>query len=313
MTDRAPAQPPSKPADGTLVRQVNLQALLRKRAAEQFASVRAGHGPIAVGAKATRPTGGDSAAATSLERPATTRTPTLKTKRSTMNLASASRPDGGAPEDNETSARAPGRTLKAKPSVSALRATETVADSLQSGPQLAPRSTNLQSHGHASSMGPKSGNNGRAAATSATQATSAIGRTTRQNTIAASPVMSAMLKSRIPVSPQRRIKEVAEPVTPGSRAPASAGGGVGFSGGGIRVKAVGASVSAVNTPIIKAAGRTIRANNTPGNGTTLRTTVGRSAQSPFATPRSAATASLERVDTNGLRPVTVKTGYSGYR
>lgn len=309
MSNTTQSRAPQRPADGTLVRQVNLQALLRKRAAEQFASVRAGHGPLAVGARAQKTAApNDTSTNASSQRRSATGAPTLRTaattqslrsKRSNANLSAATKVDpvagvAGPPGDHETSASAPRRTLKAKPSISTLRSSANVAENSSEGPHLASRSANVQTQAQHSTGYSSRG-------------TPVMARTVKQSTIAASPVMAAMLKSRIPVSPQRRIKEVAEPLTPGStRGPAS---GIGFSGGGIRVKAAGASTAAVGTPTIKAA-RSTKTASTPSSASTgsMRMTVGRGTQSPFAAAKSAA---VTGIDEGGFRPVTVKTGYSG--
>ncbi|BFZ58058.1 hypothetical protein PYCC9005_005116 [Savitreella phatthalungensis] len=213
------AAPKRKPAE-QLITRANFSAVLRKRAAEQFASLRAGDGPIPVGQRAVK-------------QPCAIQPHVLS--------------------DRETSATAPGRTLKAKASQTMLRHGIPTKQDEICGDKLAVRSVNIQTSAPTRHIRVRAPTNrvdsvSRSPAVSRTF-TPPVERSAKADSIAASAVMSSLLQSRIPVSPsQRRLREQAHTPnqTQAKGVYASATGsplpGVGFSGVGMRVKPSSSSV-----------------------------------------------------------------------
>ncbi|ORY86384.1 hypothetical protein BCR37DRAFT_219436 [Protomyces lactucae-debilis] len=243
MSQQASSSGRKAPTQTTAIatRGVSLTALMRKRAKDQFESVKRGDGPLPIGQPAAKKT------STNAGEPLSAR-PTSYTVRSGANIAGERVNLQRKPTSQGTeTVQPPVRTIRVKASKAQLRPSIPSSDSsatLQSMSPNIPANTG----GHAKSSttsfaGSPVIQRGTPKATHSTPASrpmhSSVASAKTQQ-ITASPVMSAMLRSRIPQATSRSLTQHASSpgLTPGSGKArfANQGAGSPIAGSGIRVK-----------------------------------------------------------------------------
>lgn len=284
--------------DKVALNNISLTALMRHRAHDQFASVRAGHGPIPTGQRTSR------------ERPNTKAidanpanfssnahgpkvTPSLRTKSSTVNLK--------IDKEAETSATGAPRTLRARPSNMNIRAT---GQSLTSKPINVPV---------------ENGHNGKEPLAQNVLKIPQIDfarSSNKQQRVNNSPVLSAMLRSRLP---QKSITNGLGTSPRTTQLHAQPQTNSGFEGGGMKVK--GSSTN--TTSSVKPSNRPAPASN-PNvrvkSSQVIRTpiikqAIAKSAPSGFspAPPLVRGSAVTQGSATTLFRPVTIKSASVNYQ